>query len=263
MVKNTESPETEKSELSRWRISLPHLDWRSKTKWFIGEFFVVVSGILAALALDAWWTAEQRHKAEAAYINSLQVELETNKTLIESHLERLAQQQESLLAHMINVVHAEPDTISQDSLREMWKKFGPPLTIPPQTSSFNDLVSGGLQLIRNADFRRLVLRYGQALELDAIRQERAEIYFDGRVQTYDETHADLAGMWYLSEGEKLGYPDLRFEFDTAAFVGNRQFANLYMARYYRIRNVVKARKAILEVLNELLTQIETMNLDNI
>ncbi len=115
----------------------------------------------------------------------------------------------------------------------------------------------------NAEFRRLVLEYGQALDLDAIRQERAEIYFDGRIQAYDEAHADLAGMWFLSEGEKLGYPDLRFEFDTDAFVGNRQFANLYMARYFRTRNVIRARTALLDVLNELLAQIEDMNLNSI
>lgn len=42
---------------------MPRFDWRRKTRWFAAEFLVVVSGILVALAFNAWW-AERSAGAE-------------------------------------------------------------------------------------------------------------------------------------------------------------------------------------------------------
>lgn len=258
MSKNTESKESANSKTRQWHISLPRQNWRAKVLWFTGEFLVVVAGILVALTLNARWAEKQKHQLEKSYLSSFQTELETNRPLLEDHIGELEHRQDLFLIYMRDVIHAEPGTVSQDSIRAMLLEFGPPLTIPARRAAFDDLISGGLQLIEDAKVRRLILEYGQALELDAIRQERAEIWFDERMQAHDEMYGDLVGMWIVGGEDRFGGLDLRFEFDTEWYVGNRQFANLYMARYFREENVIAAHSTLLEILKNLLILLETM-----
>ena len=50
-------------------------DWRPGVRWFGAEFLVVVTGILVALALNAWWGSRQDAAREQAYVRQLRAEL--------------------------------------------------------------------------------------------------------------------------------------------------------------------------------------------
>lgn len=51
------------------------MNWRSSARWFAAEFLVVVTGILVALALQAWWQARERRDNERAYLTQLRADL--------------------------------------------------------------------------------------------------------------------------------------------------------------------------------------------
>jgi hypothetical protein len=233
-------------------MSLDSSDWRSKLRWFAAEFLVVVSGILVALALNAWWASRQERQVVATYLGSLQTELQTNLSMLEGHLEALEQQKVDIENYVLNIVLAEPGTVSQDSIQQMMWAFGPPLASPARRAAFDDLVSGGLRRIDNTEVRHLILEYGQAMELDASRQERAEIWFDERMEAYNETHADLVGMRTAEGSDWSDGSTPMLEFDPNSFVGNRQFANILMARYFRIENIIESRSRLRDTLTELL-----------
>lgn len=93
MSKKTESKKSAKSKTRQWRMSLPRQDWKARVLWFTGEFLVVVAGILVALTLNAWRGEKQKHQLEISYLSSLQTELETNRPLLEDHIEELEHRQ--------------------------------------------------------------------------------------------------------------------------------------------------------------------------
>src|SRR5688500_7764965 len=50
-------------------------DWQPKLKWFAAEFLVVVTGVMVALALNAWFTGRSNERSEAVYLSLLSRDL--------------------------------------------------------------------------------------------------------------------------------------------------------------------------------------------
>ena len=223
------------------------LRWRSA----LLEGMAVLLGILTAFAIDAAWDTRQERQRVESYLTSLVSELEANQNLIESDLERLREQMAATQAYIVDVVADPQGPVSQDSIRGMVSSMGPIRIQPAQRAAFDDLVSGGLQAIEDGDIRRLILTYGQALDLDAIRQQSAQDWFENRAQPYDEAEADLIGMRAIYGSGWAGRNDVRFEIDPAAFVRNRRYGNLLAARYFRVQYVAAARAGLVESLVEL------------
>lgn len=230
----------------------------SRNNWSLrlgAESAAIVFSILLAFAIDAWWDMRQQKEVVTTYLASLQTELQTNLGILDDHIKALETQRASIENYVLDVVLAKPGTVTQDQIQRMMWEFGPPLAFPARRAAFDDLVSGGLRLVDNPEIRRLVLEYGQAMELDAIRQERAEIWFDDRMERYNEMHADLVGMRTVGEGGWPGGKTPKLEFDPESFVGNRQFANLLMARFFRIENIIQSRSRLRDTLVELLRDV--------
>lgn len=49
-------------------------DWRPRLRWFGAEFLVVVTGVLVALAVNAWWGNAQQRADERATLHTLREE---------------------------------------------------------------------------------------------------------------------------------------------------------------------------------------------
>ena len=56
---------------------------RSKLTWFLSEFIVVVTGVLVALALNAWWQVRQDRSFELQYLQQLNREIEQTIDILE------------------------------------------------------------------------------------------------------------------------------------------------------------------------------------
>ena len=71
-------PESSPTPSVRW-------NWRRGTRWFAAEFLVVVTGVLVALALNAWLGGRQHAAREQAYLREIARDLaRTDSTLARS-----------------------------------------------------------------------------------------------------------------------------------------------------------------------------------
>ena len=221
------------------------LNWRKVSL----EGVAVILGILIAFGIDAAWDARQESRRVAAYLVSLDDELAENATQIRVHLDSLAATRARTEQYIVALAARSDDAALIDSIPAMVRDMPLADERPLSRSAFDDLISGGLQLIDDASIRRAILRYGQLLEFNERRMDATEQWWETRFGPFDERYGDLVGMGSLYNEGWLGRRDLAVGVDESAFVGNRQYTNLLAARFYRLGMVESVR-------DELLAEIE-------
>lgn len=211
----------------------------------------VLLGILAAFALDAAWDARNQRLAADAYLESLSTELGENRSEFERSLQALGESIARNQGSLVDLVYDGGDDVTSDSIRSMMTSLAPISVVPPRRAAFDDLASGGLQTIEQAELRRLVLRYGQ--ELDAVQsvEEATAAWHLAQFVPYEVSFGDVVGVLSSMGGGWAGRTDLRFDLDPAAFVGNRRFANILANYILREGMIHRARQQLLDTLIEL------------
>jgi len=232
------------SGVSKWRIALL-------------QGLAVLSGILAAFAIDAAWDLRRERETASAYIESLRVELDENEGTLAAHLDELQRAIEVAEQFMVDVAASRTAAVSQDSIRGMLWAMRPLEVLPLRRAAFDDLTSGGLQVVEQPEIRRAVLAYGQALEFARLRQEQASTWDMMRWTPYIEMEGDLVGMASTYGGGWLNRTDLSYDFDVGAYAGNRRFGNLLALRAYRLRWVRDSLQRLLDLLLELQELMDT------
>jgi hypothetical protein len=226
-----------------------NLPWRAA----LLEGAAVLVAILVAFGIDAAWEVRQDRETEGAFLASLQLELAANRSLLSASLANIDSNIAATESYIVWVTTADPTRVHADSLRAMTQRMSPLRAQPLQRSAFEDLLSGGLQMIRSPELRRLVLEYGRALAIDDARQQSTQAWWDNHASSYDLREADLVGM---NPDGWAGRTDLSVDIDPHAFIGNREFANILAARAYRAQDVRLARVDLLERLEELSDELE-------
>lgn len=127
--------------------------WRPKLQWFAAEFLVVVSGVLMALALNAWWAGQVTEARERIVLEDLQRDFSTNQAAI-------AQVQAAHATHQQRFVQFErlsPDALAAlppDSLGAIYGSLLRPDTFDPVRGATDALIaSGDLGLLRDPALR--------------------------------------------------------------------------------------------------------------
>ena len=128
------------------------LPWRAA----ILEGAAVLVAILVAFAIDAAWEVRQDHETEDAFLASLQLELVANRSLLSASLANIDANVSATESYIVWVTTADPARVHADSLRAMTQRMSPLRAQPLQRAAFEDLLSGGLQMIRSPELRRLV-----------------------------------------------------------------------------------------------------------
>lgn len=128
----------------RWRPALPHVDWRPRLRWFAAEFLVVVSGVLVALLLNAWWAGRQEAAREAQLLGRLHEESETVVRYFQHDIasrDALIRSHEAAVAALAPESTAEPDL---EAFREgVFFAFTYPPVSPPR-SAYDEATGAGL-----------------------------------------------------------------------------------------------------------------------
>lgn len=126
-----------------------------KIKWFLGEFFVVVAGVLVAFGLNGYYNKLQDNDKERAYLIQIDQDLTTSIEMQEMAIEH---QRNSVLAGSMVLRAAYSDTIPEKDvvLRNMLRfmQFSAGSQVSPTLSSL--VSTGDLQLIKD-DSLRIVL----------------------------------------------------------------------------------------------------------
>ena len=203
--------------------------WRSATIQGLG----VLVGILLAFGIDAAWSERGEREREFLYLAALEAELEVNAANFEDFADFLREEYETNRRGLLDVASAEAGVTDAEINRVVYE-VGPVRPRVPERAALVDLMtSGGIAYIRDPAVRRLIAEYAQALDLYDESMVSLDDLWDGSLYDYYERHASLVDM-LVGSGEAPYVDAMSFSPDRQAFVGNRQFANLLVARGLRL-----------------------------
>jgi hypothetical protein len=132
--------------------------WPRNARWFLAEFMVVLTGVLVALALNAWWGERQNRQLERAYLLQLHEDLAAS----EADLSMIADEMMTRALHSAAVGHAFWDP-SSTSAEDLMVSLGAPLsanrTRPVLGTAQALVATGDLRLIRSDRLRSELMSY--------------------------------------------------------------------------------------------------------
>jgi hypothetical protein len=140
--------------------------WRGSIRWFAAEFLVVVSGILVALGLQAWYQGRQDARVAQVYLDQLAADLDaTDRDL------RVAIAQDSSRADLgTRIVVAfhrdaplEPDT-ARSWLKVQFGFFSDPRPVLATVTTL--IETGDIKLIDDALLRSAIVAYASLMAID-------------------------------------------------------------------------------------------------
>ena len=157
----------------RWNL-------RPKLRWFVAEIAVVVTGVLIALALNAWWQGQQASASEQHYLVLLSRDLEQ----LQVDLGELAEIEEGWLqdglASYRILSSRDHSPANRAIVSERFSRLSTRKTINLTNATYEDLIStGNLQLIHNRSLRdQIVAFYEEAERQFAIHDKNNAFFVD-------------------------------------------------------------------------------------
>lgn len=208
----------------------PRWDWAGALRWFGAEFLVVVTGVLVALAVGAWWQGRQDAAEERAYLRQLAADLRET--------ERAARDADAYLrpvdraGTLLWLSFYGPEAAPRDSLLAWAERSAWTSTVRPVVGTAEALVAtGDLALIRDDSLRTAVTAYLETTrgrlydheQFDAV-WAAAERRLRTRFDPAERARAHYAPAVLDTFLTQMGAPDadiagldVRSPFDAAAF----------------------------------------------
>jgi hypothetical protein len=143
------------------------------------ELILIVAGILIALYIDGWVQDRKDRDSETAYLELLRDDLE----LIEAELAEYIEFEESIVATgkaFLDAISSADPSAGHRSLQGMLGEMSVRRTLSVDSAAYTDLTNtGNLQLIRNAELRRQLVRYFAVVERsELIAEKNSKQYVD-------------------------------------------------------------------------------------
>lgn len=159
----------------------PHLNWR----FLLGEFFVVVLGVLVALWVGGVQTARVEAELEVEYLESLSIDLDADLAQFDS-TDAWLRRQEAAAATVLTLYDGpqptEPVADLVAAVETAGWQYWPSIT----RNTIDDLLStGNLRLIRAPALRRAIAGYYTQVEVNSVpiaaMRDRIWDQYDARV----------------------------------------------------------------------------------
>ena len=159
------------------------------------EFVVIVVGVLVALGLESWWQGRQDRALAHEYLESLQAELRSSVSTVESvsfvtGLKRLWLDR-AIAIYEAGLVADSPAVFFEGALQ------GSGIPVVPQMSDavFEDLQSTGrLGLFEDARLRQEIIRGYTGIEAMLQRQASAESNIGSRLHAVASRHSPVGAF---------------------------------------------------------------------
>jgi hypothetical protein len=191
----TATPHAPVSPPARW-------DWNPKLRWFAAEILIVISGVLIALALNAWWSEQQDLQFERDLRDDMIAEFEANLAILESDL-TMNDSAHVLMSSLNTLSDSALLALSSDDLtirfRDLisWAGFDPEMGIVQA-----QVESGNLSAIGDRDLRLLLSRWAGLLEENRRKNVLAVTFGHNQVVPMTaKASADL--VWTEAERREL------------------------------------------------------------
>jgi hypothetical protein len=229
------------------------VNWHQAT----AEVALILIGVLAALAVDNWWVAQQENKEARTYLEALLADFQENR----QSLQEAVEVQKNIIGFGDEILRLLSEGLGDENADVFFERFRDFYYFKrwaPITGTYDDLVgSGKLLLISNLSLRN---------ELSAFQRILASIReFEGlQSETYYEIQAPFANKhfdgtenFYLAHSTWLDNdqpPQFPYEFDLAPY-NSTEYWNLVVAwmwvhadvvTYYR--NGISACDQIIELI---------------
>lgn len=162
------------------------VNWPAALRWFAAEFLVVVTGVLVALALGAWWQDRDNRQREAAYLLQLIADLATTEQELgevrEFHI------QGALAAARVGHAFWKPEPPTLDELSaDLGRPFRSTRERPVLGTIEALIATGDLRLIRSNALRTELTAYAEFAEATIENiQRHDETYYRPGVNTLVE-----------------------------------------------------------------------------
>ena len=151
----------------------PVVNWRKGTRWFAAEFLVVVTGVLVALALNAWWEARQDQLRERAYLSQLRADLNDNRERLEESI-RLEELTRNGAIAALNALNrpgpVPPDSALHFMITQRASFYSDPRLLMGTVSAL--VQTGDVKLLRNSRIRQSVIAYQSQIDADQVELSR-------------------------------------------------------------------------------------------
>jgi hypothetical protein len=212
----------------------------------LAEGVAIVVSILLAFGIQAWWEAGQQRAEAYTLLAALRVELVDARAEFVQADETLARGM-VVIGDLLGVLSStQPGSIPADSVDRLSLVFGPSRVFQPPQAALNDLTrAGGITLVESHEVRREIAAYEQALARDQADQSALEELFLTQIAPYRYEYG------VMNQGA-MDLPDRPFRADPNAFLGNRQYANLVLARIQRMYDVQQAHRFVVARIDSLL-----------
>jgi hypothetical protein len=172
-------------------------DWLGRGRWFAAEFLVVVTGVLVALAVQAWYQRISDRRNEQDYLRQLASDLSETKKLMAAadSTSRRGEHAGTMLVRAFN----DPAPPGDSVLHWLAGLGGVIYRLPVMGTVEALIASGDLRLIRNDSLRAAIAAY-----LDETRS-LADLY------------GKAMDRWYQGRGHLRQFAE---PFDAAVMAGN-------------------------------------------
>ena len=150
---------------------------RKKARWFLAQFAVVAVGVLAALALNAWYQGRLDAASEANYLALLSRDVQGTLDDLQqmSAFETLQMEDALTVRRALSAPALQADT---EPLSLAMARLGTRRTLALRNSTYTDLLStGNLDLIRNSVLRDNIVKFYQETEVQLSRISKNNAFF--------------------------------------------------------------------------------------
>ena len=242
--------------------------WLRVLRWFAAEFFVVVTGVLVALALNAWWQERQDRRLETAYLNQLYEDLTATEADLAEAVDSMTSR--ALAAGRVSQAYwLETPPPAAELARLMVEPVSTRRHRPVLGTAEALVSSGDLSLIRSEPLRSELVAYVEYAKarLDDINRYD-ETYYRPAVKTVRE-RLDIGVLREMNNPSPMTDEPGRermsttpraprrapFPIDFAALLRDRDLYNAYGGLFTTHRNQSGQHLAILASARELRGQV--------
>ena len=189
-------------------------NWRPKLRWFAAEYFIVVLGVLTAVALNAWWVGTQERDVETQSLREIRSALTNDLTDIRS-----------------NIASHQRAGASAVLLREHLRARGP--YADTLDAHFGQILGATFTIRDEAAYETLKQRGMEAITNDSIRTAIGNVYgieyprvlaFQGSVTAFIENemvpfyNAHFRDLRLFQTATPVDYPALATSTEYAAIL---------------------------------------------
>ena len=134
--------------------------WRTALR----EFIVIVTGVLVALAAQAWWESRQERAREHEYLRQLLAETRENESRIEQSITQDSAGG-AALARIMAALGADAPVPTPDSIAAWVVRGGSVSDFQPLFGTYRALLgTGDLRLVQNDSLRALIVTYAAVMD---------------------------------------------------------------------------------------------------